>query len=241
MSVKFKKSEKINKLIRVGLVDVKFINCEVLKGITITIDQEFKELTIENCSFENDCFIGSNMNNCFYSQKGELKVFDSQPDLFVFNNIFIEGGIEIDDKNSVLTFVGNGDLRIIAGTGISLASSKLTIENNGRMILDSDINGIVCINSIMKMENSSELTINSEFSCFLVQPNSIVSFSNNRKLLLNLFEKGFDLKGEVVFKTDPQLTFKSSDKSIINFSNKFNSSLDDEAIEETFKMSADKL
>ena len=43
MSVKFKKSEKINKLIRVGLVDVSFINCEVLKGITITIDQEFKE------------------------------------------------------------------------------------------------------------------------------------------------------------------------------------------------------
>lgn len=146
---------------------VNFEKCEVSKGLEIEIKKESpKIINISNCSFKQNCSIGSGMNSVRFSDNA-LKVLNSQETVFDFNKIVIKGknrSFQIDDSEVI--FKGSEEFKIESDSiGIrSHPFSSTTFEINSPFQLSLQNNGIELFGKTLIRTDKNKLNFWSESS-----------------------------------------------------------------------------
>ena len=176
---------------------VKFIDCEVSRGVQITVDST---IIIRKCVIEDDCYIGSDISDCKYVRR-ILTISGNQSKVFKFNYITITGGI-----------------RSISSIG---DSSKIIIgKSNGLLNINGRDFGIVNYGNIIINNGNFATTINSigESAIYCGQ-GSKLGLYNFDALSLNLINKGIVVNGMTEIYSDlKEFTISSDLKTEIWFS-----------------------
>ena len=196
-TILFVKDIQITDEIETSKGTVKFIDCEVSRGVQITVDSA---ITIKKCVIEDDCYIGSDISDCKYVRR-ILTISGNQSKVFKFNYITITGGI-----------------RSISSIG---DSSKIIIgKSNGLLNINGRDFGIVNYGNIIIHNGNFATTINSigESAIYCGQ-GSKLSLYNFDVLHLNLINKGIVVNGTTEIYSDlKEFTISSDLKTEIWFS-----------------------
>ena len=84
-TILFVKDIEITEEIETSCGIVKFIDCEVSRGVQIRVDSS---ITIRKCVIKDDCYIGSDISDCKYIEK-ILTISGNQSKVFKFNFLLL--------------------------------------------------------------------------------------------------------------------------------------------------------
>ena len=196
-TILFVKDIQITEEIETSKGTIKFINCEISRGVQITVDST---IIIRKCVIEDDCYIGSDISDCKYVKR-ILTIFGNQSKVFKFNYITITGGIRsissIGDSSKIIIGRSNGLLNI-NGRDFGIVNYGNVIINNG--------NFATTINSIGE-------------SAIYCGQGSRLSLYNFDALSLNLINKGIVVNDITEIYSDlKEFTISSDLKTEIWFS-----------------------